>query len=114
MPFWFNDNLPSIAIPAYRNGKNRIIIVDDAAMKARGLRNTSLYFSKIDKKMARAGIRQDLRAKIDTRGKLSFQDFPGKGYLVLQAPGGSNPCAAIFRLDKMKRSIFVDQTLYWK
>ena len=114
LPFWLNDNLPSIAIPAYRNKRNKIIIVEDDDLKASGLRNSSRYFNKIDREMARAGISQKLRDKIDTRRKLSLQNFSQKGYLILQPAGGSDPCAAVFKLHKKQSSTFVDQTLYWK
>ena len=114
LPFWFNDNLPSIAIPAYRSKRNKIIMVEDDDLKAGGFRNSSRYFNKVDREMDRAGISQELREKIDTRQKLSHQNFPRRGNLILQSAGGSDPCAAVFRLHKNRSNIFVDQTLYWK
>ncbi|HTA34504.1 MAG TPA: N-6 DNA methylase [Solirubrobacteraceae bacterium] len=49
------------------------------------------------------------------RKKLSAQQFPDGGYLVLYGAGGSSPCAAYVDLNDLEaRRLVVDQTLYWR
>ena len=53
--------------------------------------------------------------KLNTRNKLTAQNFESGQWLVLIGAGGSKPCAAYVQVtEEMKRKIIIDQTLYWQ
>jgi hypothetical protein len=113
LPFWFDPRNADVAIPARRNGKGEIEIVEDNQMRAEGFRKTAQHFDEIDRALARAKVKQTIREKIDTRAKLTLQHFPTEGFLVLLGAGGSAPCAAMFDATGSQSNV-VDQTLYWR
>ena len=57
---------------------------------------------------------EDIFNKLNTRNKLTEQQFDNISWIVLIGAGGSKPCAAYLKLDKNScKKIIVDQTLYW-
>jgi methylase of polypeptide subunit release factors len=56
----------------------------------------------------------DYFALLDTRRKLTQQQFPSKGCLFVYGAGGDFPCAAYTSLDALESDrLIIDQTLYW-
>jgi len=112
LPFTLDGNFVQIAIPARRGAEGQWDIMDAAAIRTAGFRETARRFQRIDRAMADDGVVRPLHEKIDERHKLTLQVFPPDQYVVLNGAGGAVACAAHLSLADFP-DVVVDQTLYW-
>ena len=114
LPFVFGQHCAHIAIPAVRDVHGAWQIFSSAEIIRKGFANTVRRFSEIDGKLAEIGDTA-LKDRIDFRRKLTNQNFPENGYLVLSGAGGKHICAACLPVDEEAiANLVIDQTLYWQ
>jgi len=112
LPFCLDGNFIHVAIPARRNTNRLWEIMEAAAIRTMGFRETARRFQRIDHAMANEGVVKPLYEKVDERHKLFQQVFPQNQFLVLNGAGGSVACAALLPLSH-NPDVVIDQTLYW-
>jgi type I restriction-modification system DNA methylase subunit len=83
-------------------------VVSKADMLSQGETETASWFDAIDAKLPGS----KLRARVDTRSKLTRQDYVAPKYIVHSTAGGSHPCAAIEILSEKGFRFVADQTTY--
>jgi methylase of polypeptide subunit release factors len=113
LPFTCAGPLAPIALPAQKAAYGQWQVLDAAAIRTAGFRNTARRFKEIDRAVAEGGVVKALGEKIDERNKLTLQVFPRDQHLVLNGAGGGISCAALLPTSGYE-DIVVDQTLYWR
>lgn len=112
LPFCFDGHHVRVAIPAVRDGTGNWVILKESEIRRKGFIGSARYFAEVNRCLRAANL-PTLQERIDTRGKLSKQVFPERGWLVLSGAGGEHICAACISVDRA-RDIIIDQTLYWQ
>ena len=113
LPFVCLEPYAPVALPARRHAAGAWELLDAAAIRTAGFRQSALRFERINRALAEDQVVKPLFEKIDERNKLSMQIFPTGHHLVLTGAGGGVTCAATIPVDG-HRDVVIDQTLYWR
>lgn len=113
LPFAIQRPLATIAIPAVRKHSGAITILNQAEIRALGLRQSTRWFERIDQTIAQRDAGKPLAERINERNKLTNQILPAHQFLVLSGAGGEVACGACLAIDECKNAV-IDQTLYWR
>lgn len=112
LPFVLDDKSATVALPASRGADGKWEVLELAAIRTLGFRDTARRFGRINEAMQSAGMVQTLQAQINMRNKLSAQVFEDNRYLVVYGAGGAIACAGWLPISTAT-DIVIDQTLYW-
>jgi len=113
LPFFLGEHCIPIAIPAIRDDQGKWKVLDETEIRGMGFTETAKRFRTINKKLRQTGQGKTLQQRIDERLKLTKQDMPEGGYLILAGAGGKHICAACVPITAGS-DLVVDQTLYWR
>ena len=113
LPFVLWRHRAPVAIPAERDNNGAWRVRSVSEIRRMGLVQTARRFRNINETLRGEGKGASLQERIDERGKLVRQVFPGKGYLLLCGAGGKHVCAACIPIAEAA-DLVIDQTLYWR
>ncbi len=113
LPFVCLEPFAPAALPARRHVTGQWEMLDVAAIRTAGFRQSALRFERINQALAADRVVRPLFEKIDERNKLSRQIFPDGHHLVLTGAGGGIACAATIPVDG-NQDVVIDQTIYWR
>ena len=113
LPFVCLEPYARVALPVRRRKAGAWEMLDVAAIRTAGFRQSALRFERINRALAEDRVVKPLFQKIDERNKLSIQVFPAGHHLVLTGAGGGVACAATIPVDG-NHDVVIDQTLYWR
>ena len=106
-------NMPKAFLPIKKNEKGfwEEFSETDISFMPRSARNT---FRSILNEFAKIKPGKDLfKDTLNIWNKLTNQNLPSQGYLVVYGASGSRTCAAILPLDNNSQRLIIDQTIYY-
>lgn len=106
-------NMPKAFLPIKKNenGFWEEISETGISFMPRSVQNTVRSITKEFTKIKHG--KNLFKDSLNVRNKLTNQNLPSQGYLVVYGAGGSRTCAAILPLDNNSHRLIIDQTIYY-
>lgn len=107
------SHLPLALLPVHKNSAG---IWQEYEQKELSFFNRSIknLYKLLYKEFQKLKPGKDLfKDGLNCRNKLSNQNIPTEGYLVVYGAGGSKTCAAFLELNETCKNLIIDQTIYY-